>query len=120
VPWPYEYTVGYGVPVLIVVAGWLVRRHLASRTVAPLPLLRPQVEPALVPALAAPALAAPALAAPAPAAYGSTAPWPAAPMPASLVPAGPAAALAAEEHAISAPPLRSILVDDPLPRRIRV
>jgi hypothetical protein len=123
VPWPYEYTVGYGVPVLIVVAGWLVRRHLASRTVAPLPLLRPQVEPALVPAatgLAAIVPPATAFAAPAPAAYGSTAPWPAAPMPASLVPAGPAAALAAEEHAISAPPLRSILVDDPLPRRIRV
>jgi hypothetical protein len=120
VPWPYEYTVGYGIPVLIVVAGWLIRRHLARRTVAPLPALRPQVEEAPVPAATAPAIPVAAAAA-----NGSTAPWAAAPMPATpkpaaLVPAGPAAAIAAEEHAISAPPLRSILVDDPLPRRVRV
>jgi Glycosyltransferase family 87 len=124
VPSQYHNAVGYGIPVLIVVAGWLVRRHLARRTIAPLPVLRPQVEQAPVPTAIAPAATAPATPVAA-AANGSTAPWPAAPMPATpkpaaLEPVGPAAAIAAEEHAISAPPLRSILVDDPLPRRVRV
>jgi hypothetical protein len=68
VPWPYNYTVGYGVPVLVVLAGWLVRRYLTRRAAVP----QPQ------------------------------------PVAAEPVPAY----LAVEEHAIAAPPLRSILTDD--------
>ena len=130
VPWPYNYTVGYGVPVLIVIAGWLVRRYLASRTtvpaVQPVPAGQaaaqsPLTEPAGVPVAAAAAPAAVAPAAVAPAAAASAAAVPATvPTPITL---GPVAAVAAEEYAISAPPLRSILTADeppPLPRRVRV
>ncbi len=79
VPWAYHDAVGYGIPVLVVTAGWLVRRHLAERQAV-------------------------------------TPPSPAGP----LAPVGPVAAVAAEEHAIFAAPLRSVLTEDdtvPLPRR---
>lgn len=158
VPSQYHDAVGYGLPVLIVVAGWLVRRHLATRTVAPLPatvlpatVLPATVLPATVLSATARSTAGPqrqaehvgartTVSADVPAAFstpvsadvpaavsaattpaGDGPPWAAAPVPAPLVPIGPAAAIAAEEHAISAPPLRSILVDDnSLPRRVRV
>jgi hypothetical protein len=86
VPSAYHYAVGYGVPVLIVLAGWLLRRYLARVRA-----------PATVPASAVPAASSVAIAAD-----------------------GPAAAIAAEEQAITAPPLRSILDDEPLPRRVPV
>ncbi len=49
VPWPYNYTVGYGVPVLVVLAGWLIRRYLAQRQAATPTAPRPQVSPQPVP-----------------------------------------------------------------------
>ncbi len=35
VPWHYRYAVGYGIPVLVVTAGWLVRRFLAGPAATP-------------------------------------------------------------------------------------
>jgi hypothetical protein len=51
VPWPYNYPVGYGVPVLIVAAGWMVRRLMVV----------PEV-PVIAPIAPAPAPTAPAVA----------------------------------------------------------
>ncbi len=44
VPWPYNYPVGYGVPVLIVAAGWVIRRLMV---VPEVPVIAP-VAPAPV------------------------------------------------------------------------
>jgi hypothetical protein len=119
VPASYHNAVGYGVPVLIVTAGWLVRRQLAKRAMPTLPALpqrHPRTEPAGIQAATASASLATASASPALEAALS-----AATARAEALPVGPAGAVAAEEQAISAPPLRSILVDDdPLPRRVRV
>jgi hypothetical protein len=104
VPWNYRDAVGYGIPVLIAVGGWLVRRYLAGPAVAP------ATAPVTIPAVTAPAVTAQeTAAAPATATDG---------VPEVTKVTGPVAALAAEEQAISAPPLRSILVE--LPRRVRV
>lgn len=116
VPWHYRDAVGYGVPVLVVTAGWLVRRYLA-RPAAPAPGTIPAVTvPAggTVPAGTVPAGTLSAVTTPVLQVLEPTA---------SPVVAGPVAAIAAEEYAIAAPPLHSILTDDeplPLPRRVRV
>jgi hypothetical protein len=109
VPWHYRFAVGYGVPVLVVAAGWLVRRFLAK----PAP-----GAPVTVPAVTIPAGTIPAGTIPA-----VTTPAQTADTEASPAVTGSVAAIAAEEQAISAPPLRSILGEDeplPLPRRVRV
>ena len=109
VPWNYRFAVGYGVPVLIVAAGWLVRRYLAMPATTPAPVTVPAI-PATEAAVTAPAITV-------------LEPTGVAAAAASPVVTGPVAAIAAEEQAITAPPLRSILADDeprPLPRRVRV
>ena len=106
VPFAYRYAVGYGVPVVIVAVGWLVRYYLARpATVAPVTV---PAAPVTVPAAPMP-----------------TVPVAAVPAPAVTAPAvtGPVAAIAAEEFAITAPPLPTILTEEepfPLPRRVRV
>jgi hypothetical protein len=121
VPWPYTDAFGYGMPVLVVTAGWLIRRHLAERGAAPATV--PSTAAAVAAATVAAATAPPILAEPIPAGTARAEPILARPVTAGPLTAGPVAAVAAEEAAISAPPLRSILADDeplPLPRRVRV
>jgi Glycosyltransferase family 87 len=107
-PWKYHDAVAYGLPVLVVLGGWLVRRSAAW-----LPALVPAAVPVTVPAVRIDAGPNPvAVAAPVPGAVLTGQPEPVL-----------SAVLAAEEAAISAPALRTIL-DEPtttsLPRRIPV
>jgi len=103
VPWHYRYAVGYGIPVLVVTAGWLVRRFLVSPAATPAPV--PVPVPVPVPAETVPAEAVTVL------------------EPVGASAAAAAGMSAAMEHTIAAPSLRSILADDkqpPLPHRVRV
>ncbi len=54
VPWPYNYSVGYGVPVLIVAAGWVIRRLMV---VPEVPVIAP-VAPVTAPVAPSPVAAA--------------------------------------------------------------
>ncbi|HEY1626222.1 MAG TPA: glycosyltransferase family 87 protein [Streptosporangiaceae bacterium] len=101
VPTRYHDAVAYGIPVLIAAAGWLWRAWRASRSRHARPVTVPVTVPVTAP-LAASATAANGSRDGAASHDGAH--------PGELEPS--VAAFAAEEHAILAPPLRSILPND--------